>query len=62
MGVRGDYHTEFAVSAPRCTPMPARGVRTMKMLDITAEKGPGLLHGPFKVKPGDYSGAHEPAC
>jgi hypothetical protein len=51
MGVKGDYQTEFAVSAPRCTPMQARGVRTMKMLDITAEKGLGLVHSPFKVKP-----------
>jgi len=33
----------------------------MKMLDITAEKGPCLLHSPFKVKPRDHSDVHEPA-
>ena len=41
--------------------MQARGVRSMKMLDFTSEKGPGLLHSPIQVKPRDHSGAHEPA-
>jgi hypothetical protein len=26
----------------------------MKMLDITVEKGPGLLHSLFQVKPRDH--------
>ena len=26
----------------------------MKMLDITSEKGPGLLHSLFQVKPRDH--------
>jgi hypothetical protein len=60
MGLRGDYHIEFAVSALRYAPMQARSVGTMKMLDITSEKGPGLLHSLFQVKPRDHSGAHEP--
>ncbi len=61
MGVRGDYHTEFAVSALRCTVMQARSVATMKLLNITAEKGPGLLPSLFQVKPRDHNGSHEPA-
>jgi hypothetical protein len=33
----------------------------MKMLNITGETGPGLLHSLSQVKPRDHNGSHEPA-
>ena len=50
-GERQAFKVALAVSTLKCTLLRARGLWTVKLPEITAETGYGLLDGSLPVKP-----------